>query len=665
MSKGYRGKQYLESDLAFLRAENERKPVEPPSRLISDWVQDRRILPPSTPFPGFWENRRTPYCVEIMDNMAPHSPIQHTVAMKAGQLGLTAAAENVLAYWMDESPAEILFISNTADQLEKWATKRLEPLIDSCGIRPKIYAQTENKLSRRSGDKVFTKEFSGGALDMASAQSAASLRADSKRLLIRDEIDGAPLMLRTGEGDFLSVSYVRTNAWGNRRKVLDISTPTVMGDSAIQAAYELGDKRAYFVPCPHCEKMQVLTWQPRDSSYGIKAETKAGRLEKVYYLCEFCREAIFNHHKTDMLIAGEWRPTAVSQSAVYRSYQLSSLYSPVGMLSWFELYEEWTKAKERPEGLRAFKNLYEGLPYVEQGTRPEMTTLLELRGGYKMGTVPEGVLFQTMAVDVQGGTKRDNDPARLELEVCGHGAGYRTWLIDYRVIVGEITDPFGGAWEELRNWSKESGLIYEREDGKKFKPFIIFVDSGFNTDVVYRFCGAGWRACFPSKGFTSLKTKRSERDDPATATNFRRFRAARVGGDLTLYEISTNFYKGHLYNNLKIERVEGRDLQRPGFCDFPTDTPTTYFEMLRAEERRKDRVTGQFTFVCPAGRRNEALDLRVMNLCASDVFLEAEVFEMRQAAKEQGANTNQLQAITTKTVLHYLEKAARLKVKEK
>lgn len=655
--KAFRAVIYRASDLAFLRAENEKKPVEPPSRLISDWVEDRRVMPPSTPFPGFYENRRTPYTVEIMDNMAPHSHIQHTVVMKAGQLGLTAAAENVLAYWMDESPAEILFISNTADQLEKWAIKRLEPLIDSCGIRSKIFAQTENRLSRRSGDKIFVKEFSGGCLDMASAQSAASLRADSKRVLIRDEIDGAPLMLRTGEGDFLSVSYVRTNAWGNRRKVLDISTPTVVGDSAIFTLYELGDQRQYFVPCPLCGKAQILTWEAEHANHGIKADRKAGRLERVYYLCEFCHDAIFNHQKTDMLIAGEWRPTAVSQSAVFRSYQLSSLYSPVGMLSWFELFEEYTKAQQKPEGMRSFKNLYEGQPYIEQGTRPDLNTLIDLRGAYKMRDVPDGVLYLTMAVDVQEGTKRDGDPARLELEVCGHGIGYRTWLIDYRTIEGAIDDPFGGAWESLREWGQETRIKYARSDGREFMPFLILVDSGFKTDVVYRFCGSGWRGCFPSKGFQALKTRKAEKGDPVTASNFRRFRAARISPEITLYEISTNYYKTHLYNNLRIKRQD-RDPQRPGFCDFPRDTPDHYFEMLRAEEKRKDG-----SFHCPQGRRNEALDLRAMNLCAADVFLEGEVFEFRQKLKERGATLDQLQTITRRTVLDYMIKAtARKKV---
>ena len=55
--------------------------------------------------------------------------------LKGAQIGVTFAAENVIAYWMDPCPAEILFISAIEKLLERWATKRLEPLIDSCGYR--------------------------------------------------------------------------------------------------------------------------------------------------------------------------------------------------------------------------------------------------------------------------------------------------------------------------------------------------------------------------------------------------------------------------------------------------------------------------------------------------------------------------------------------------
>ena len=47
-----------------------------------------------------------------------------------------------------------------------------------------------------------------------------------------------------------------------------------------------------------------------------------------------------------MLIKGKWEPTAKPRKQNYRSYWISSLYSPVGMLSWTELYQKYLEEGE-------------------------------------------------------------------------------------------------------------------------------------------------------------------------------------------------------------------------------------------------------------------------------------------------------------------------------
>jgi len=640
------------SDLSFLRDENEKKPTEPPRHFISEYAEQKRILPPNTPFPGFWRNSRTPYSVEIMDNLSPYSPVQHTAIMKAAQLGITASAENVVGYWMDESPAEILYISATEGLLETWATKRLEPLIDSCGFRDKVYAQTGNAKSRRTGDKIFTKEYVGGTLNMASAQSASGLRSESKRVLIRDEIDGAPPLLRTGEGNWLSVSYARTRAWGVRKKILDISTPTTMEASLINSLYMEGDQRRFLVPCPYCGTMQPLEFGSESSVHGLKAETEAGQLVQAFYICDHCHEAIFNHQKTAMLKGGSWEPTAKAPIE-FRSYHLNSLYSPVGMYSWTDMFQEYLDAKNEPDGMRSFVNLCLGLPFKESGSRPKLEKVVELRGGYSAGTVPDDVLYITAGIDVQTGSQTDKtNPARLEMEILGHGAGYRSFSIDYKVFFGPVADPYSGAWEELNEWAEQTKLTFYTKNGKPLYIVMVFIDSGDGnvTDIVYRFTQR-WQNTFPSKGFQALKKRKQESGDQITQSNFKRYRAAKVNEDISLYEISTNYYKNHLYNNLKIERRHTETRQRPGFCDFPLQYGEKYFKMLTVEEKRSDG-----SFHCPKGARNEALDCRVMAQCAGDVYLDAKVLEIKAAAKAAGATAAQIQQFNHKYVIDLMAK---------
>jgi len=635
----------VSSDLTFLIEENEKRPVSSPPVLISEYIEGNRVMPVNTPFPGFWENSRTPYAVEIMDNMSPFSPVQVTDVMKGAQIGLTAAAENVIGYWMDACPAEILYCSATDGLLEKWATKRLEPLIDSIGMREKIGITANIAGSRRTGDKMFAKSFIGGNLSMASAQSASGLRSDSIRVIVLDEIDGAPRELTTGEGNWLDVAMARLNAWGARSKALRFSTPTTSQISLIKECYEEGDRRKFNVPCVHCGTMMVLEFQ------HLRHEMRAGQLYKVWYECPHCQGEIQNYHKGAMLEAGVWVPTAVPSSKNRRSYHISSMYSPIGMMTWFSLYQKYLDAKEKPGGMRSFVNLYMGKPYKETGSRPKLEKVIALRGEYREKEVPDGVLFLTAGADVQQGSFGDpNNPPRVEMEICGHGAGFRTWSIAYLVFPGEITDPFSGAWENLDKWARDGGLQYRRSDDRAFQTQLVFIDSGDgNTiDAVYNFTSR-WQNCYPSKGFGALVKRKQEKGDEAGPSNFKRYRVAKSNrsGDINFVEISTNYYKSHFYNNLRIERRDFEP-QRPGFCDFPRDRGEKYFKMATAEEKLKD---GSFL---AGGRRNEALDCRVMNQCAADLYLDAKVNAMRLAAKAKGSSDVELQAINHKFILELM-----------
>jgi phage terminase large subunit GpA-like protein len=640
-------------DLDWTREMNADKPVTLPVQRISEYIEGRRIMPTSTPFPGFWENSRTPYLIEPMDNMSPSSPIQRDICMKATQLGLSACAENIIAYYMDAAPTDILYVSATEPLLKKWATKRLEPLIDSCGIRGKIAAQTENIKSRRSGDLILTKEFVGGSLNMSSAQSAASLRSDSIRILLRDEINGAPPDLRTGEGNWLLVSEARTNAWGGRAKIFDLSTPTVYDDLAIYAEYLTGDKRKFLVPCPFCGKYQELVWGNERSQNGIKPDTEAGELKQAYYQCDYCHDAIFNHHKTEILAQGRWEPSAKPSSPFIASRHISGLYRPVGMTTWTDMYRKFVKAKDDPEKMRGFVNLELGWPFKETGARPKLEKVIELRGGYRSGQIPHGVLFLTAAIDVQRGQKKGPHKPRLEMEILGHGSKFRTWSIMYRIFEGEVHDPNDGAWLELDDFARAGGFRFQRDDGREFGVNLTFVDSGDGelTSVVYDFC-QGWDNTFPIKGFSALKKRKNEKGDERIAGDyFKRYRAAPIGGNAILYEISTNFYKTHLYNNLNIIRADTGE-QRAGFCDFPVDYGEGYFKELTAAEKLSD---GSFA---TSGRKHDALDCRVYNLCAGDVYLDMKIKEMRDYHRtEQGWNAAQLQKITHNYVLEVLTRA--------
>ena len=91
----------LATDLAFLVAENKRRPTKLKETDIAKWIEGRRILPTETPFPGPWRNDRTPYLTEIMDTWA--EPHVREVAFCAGpQTGKSETMLNCLAWMTDQ-----------------------------------------------------------------------------------------------------------------------------------------------------------------------------------------------------------------------------------------------------------------------------------------------------------------------------------------------------------------------------------------------------------------------------------------------------------------------------------------------------------------------------------------------------------------------------------
>jgi len=132
-----------------------------------------------------------------------------------------------------------------------------------------------------------------------------------------------------------------------------------------------------------------------------------------------------------------------------------------------------------------------------------------------------------------------------------------------------------------------------------------------------------------------------------TDASVRRYRPSKINEDITLYTISTVYYKNMIYNNLGIER-NPIEPQKPGFCDFPDNYDEYYFEMLTAEEKISDSTGTRYD---SKQRRNEALDCRVYALCASDVFLDSEKLTYRAWAKEKGASATEILKITNRTVI--------------
>jgi len=645
-------------------------PVARPVESIADWVEGRRLLPTSTPIPGPWRNSVTPYGLEIMNSLAPNSGIQRVTVMKSRKCGLTTILENVIAYYMLENPSEILYATASEELARDWGDNKIMAVIESLGGAGKITANVTNAKSRRTGNTSLKKEYIGGKLDIMSSQSKRARRQLDKRVLIIDEVDGVEAVTKTGEGKWTEVLFGHTASWGSKRKIALFGSPTVFETSLTNEYYLQGDCRRFMVPCPYCGELIELRLDLETSSpFGLKPETKAGEIIGAYYICEYCGERVQNEQKLEMYSSNprciqhpekeiekcQWRPTKKPEDAAWRSYHLNALYSPIGMLTFTDVAKARYKAEAGDHvDMRSYVNIYMGRPYKDEAVRPKLSSVLKHRGGYARGIVPQGALFLTMACDVQrGSVKNPDNPPRIELEIMGTGAGYKTWSVEYRVFSGSVDDPYNGAWEEMYQWMKEINGTFYNKEGFAFQIKCVLIDSGDaaegRSERVYRFCERWTPFAYPIKGFSQLTARRHEKADIPGAASFKKYRMARIGtaGEYVL-EISTAYYKEVFFGRMNINAAE--DGGHPnGYCDFPADYPDDYFIQLTNSEKL---ISGGFKDV----GAHEALDCRIYNLCASDFYLENEVRRMRDEAVKKGADaTRAYSTINSKTVLEDLQ----------
>jgi terminase, large subunit len=523
-----------------------------------------------------------------MDAMGdPTIPL--VVMMSSSQVGKTEACLNLCGYHIDQDPAPMLVVLPTIEMAQAWSTDRLAPMLrDSPALRGKV----ADARSRDSGNTIKHKEFEGGQISLAGANSAASLSMRPIRILVCDEVDRYPSSVGA-EGNPIALARKRTTTFWNRKVVLT-STPTIKGLSEIERHWESSDQRYYYVHCPQCDEEQRLEWGGRTEPFGLKwkQDDKGVHLpETVYYLCRNgC--IIEERHKGDMIRGGRW--IATKPFAGIAGFHIWAGYSLQINSSWAAIVQEWLEAKDDTLTRQTFVNLVLGLPYEEREDRVLSERVLARQTEVWPAEVPDGVAVLTAGVDVQGD--------RVEIEVVGWGRNEESWSIEHEVVDG---DP-----ESVELWDRVDTFLlktWKRNDGRRFEVRAACVDSGgHHTQRVYEFCKARLgRHVWAIKGEAARSGFRSpvwptKRPSPRTREQFRPV------------IIGVNAAKDVIRARLHL-RPPKADEPVPGFMHFPADRDIGYFSQLLAERSVTKQVGAHRfrTWELMPGRANEALDLRV------------------------------------------------------
>ena len=499
--------------------------------------------------------------------------------MKSAQIGWTEILGNAVGYFIDQDPSPVLLIQPTLDMGEAWSKDRFAPMLRDT---PALRGLVKDARSRDSGNTLLHKQFPGGHITIAGANSPASLASRPIRVVLCDEVDRYPASAGT-EGDPIKLAQKRSVRFWNRR-FLAGSTPTVKGASRVEIGYNASDKRRYFVPCVHCNEFQVLQWR--------NVKWPEGKPEEAFYVCAHCGAAIGDSERAEMIRAGEWRATAPFKGIA--GFHIWEAYSPWRRLS--EIVADFIAAKPHPELLKVWVNTSLGETWEDAaGERLLADGLAEFAGDYEPWNVPEGAVFAVAGGDVQ------HD--RIELSVYAFGPGEECWLVAHEVVMG--------APAIQQTWTSVDDLLsrqVRREDGIALPILASCIDAGDGTTTgfVLDFCrNRRHRSVLAVKGQSQPGKAPIGRPSKVDVN----FHGAALRRGAELWPVGVDTIKGILMGRLREE----------GYVHFPDGMHVTFYEQLASERLITKFRNGvpHRVWVKDAKTRNEALDCFVYAYAAA------------------------------------------------
>ncbi|RDY28645.1 phage terminase large subunit family protein, partial [Lachnotalea glycerini] len=445
---------------------------------------------------------------------------------------------------------------------------------------------------------VLKKKYPGGMLTMTGSNSPANLASTPSRYVFGDEIDRWTTDAG-GEGDPWALLEARTTTFFNH-KMVQVSTPTIKGFSAIESSFALGTQEYWSAECPHCKEYSFVEFDNIRFEHETKqvGSKKHFLVKKVQYCCPKC--GCISSESKIKRAKHKWvakNPDAYKNGV--RSFWINAFSSP--WTAWAKIILRFLEADGDPNKLKVVFNTLLGQLWEDRGKLRTDDQMLEIRESYK-AELPDGVLCLTCGVDTQ-----DN---RLEYEVVGHGFFKETWGIEKGIIVGK---PDAEDTPEMESvWTRLDRVIDKRwsyENGKQLKISITFVDSGGHyTQEVYQQCMKRInKRVFAIKGkggegipFTSPPSKVNIIKEDDQGNKY-------VIGKAWLYTIGVDSGKEKIMSALEVNEPGAR------YCHYPIQEEkgydSNYFNGLLSE--RMTYKGGKWKWEkLPGHIRNEPLDCR-------------------------------------------------------
>lgn len=571
--------------------------MKPPEDLtVSQWAdKNRRLTSESSAEVGKWRTSRTPYMFDILDSFTDPL-IEHIVVVAASQVGKSETINNMVGYCIDQDPGPILLIQPTIDDVKRYSEMRIAPMIRETRCLKRKVADPK---SRDAANTKRQKSFPGGVLVMTGSNVAHDLSSMPIRYVFGDERDRWATSAGS-EGDPWELAVARTRTFYNK-KMVEVSTPTVKGASAIENSYNLGTMERWKTKCPHCGEYVEITFDNIRFEYDAaeNGDKKIFHISELFYVCPECG-GISDEHTMKSQPA-KWVATVPEARKHHktRSFWLTAWVSP--WATWESIILQFLQAGTDSAKLQVVYNTQFGELWEERGDMATEDDVMARREVYE-AEVPDGVLLLTCGVDTQDD--------RLEYEVVGHRRYGETWGIKKGVILGRPDTE--EVWERLDEVLSHK---YKFKSGVSLQISLTFIDEGghFTQEVRQHCLARQYNHVFAIKGA-------NRPDIPYTAPPKKQKIVVngKVIGQVWVYEIGVNAGKQKIVDNLRV--------QSPGanYCHFPLrdDYGKQFFKQLMSEHLAyvpKLKHPWQWQKI-PGHERNEAFDIRNYNLAACEIL---------------------------------------------
>ncbi len=594
---------------------------KPPEALtVAEWADKyRRLSPESSAEAGPWRTMRTPYLKEPMEAFTDPK-VRNIVMVAASQVGKSELELNIIAYIIDQDPGSVLFVQPTLDDARKFSRLRIAPMIRDT---KRIKAKVSDVRTRDSGNTILQKTFPGGMLTITGSNSASALASTPARYIIGDERDRWAASAGT-EGDPWALAEARQATFYNAKSV-EVSTPTIKGNSNIERSYFKGTQERWLHKCPECGEYGEIIFDRIHFDFQTtrvrgKKQYTVGAIE---WACPNCGclipEEVMRKQPAKWVAEN---PEAYAKGV--RSFWLNAFSSP--WTSWEKIILKFLETKDDPEELKVTFNTLFGELWEDRGDLADEDSMLARREDYGKNAdgspveVPEGVLMLTCGVDTQ-----DN---RLEYEVIGHGHYGETWGIKKGYIMGKPDNP--EVWERLDDVTDH---VYRFKDSTRgLRISITCVDSGGHyTQEVYAACRAR-----KNKRVFAIKGKGGDGIpyiSPPSKVPIRENKRITCW----LYTLGVDAGKAAIMSALKVQEPG------PKYCHFPLGDyygyDLNYFNGLLSEklELTKTKRGNRWAWVkLPGHNRNEALDCRDYGMAGFKI-LDPDTFAVERRLKETPA----------------------------